>query len=183
MSSSWFDDHSLKCPFVVAYPFLKVYTVEDFLCCCSPSAYLLFPLAVTNISSNPFFLMCPPYRVHYKAKSPSIIYVIFSTYWKTFEIQSASDIENFGYLEIVLTDLVVPVSSVLLDVHFPALPYIQALTSISSFIWPKKLSCSALSQQFPRLDMNWSWVASFPLLCTLSLHPPIYVYSIRCPCS
>ena len=69
MSSSWFDDHSLKCPFIVAYPFLKVYTVEDFLCCCSPSAYLLFPLAVTNISSNPFFLMCPPYRVHYRRLS------------------------------------------------------------------------------------------------------------------
>ena len=65
MSSSWFDNHSLECPFVVTYPFLKVYTVQDFPCCCSPSAYLLFPLAVTNISSNPFFLMCPPYRVHY----------------------------------------------------------------------------------------------------------------------
>ena len=43
----------------------KVSTIKDSFCNFRPSQYLLFPLAVINISSNPFLLLCPPYRVHY----------------------------------------------------------------------------------------------------------------------
>ena len=32
-----------------------------------PSNYMSFPLAVIYISRNPFFLSCPPYRVHYNS--------------------------------------------------------------------------------------------------------------------
>ena len=40
-------------------------TIKDSFCNFRPSQYLLFPLAVINVSSNPFLLLCPPYRVHY----------------------------------------------------------------------------------------------------------------------
>jgi len=43
-----------------------VSTIKDSFCNFRPSQYLLFPLAVINISSNPFLLLCPPYRVHYR---------------------------------------------------------------------------------------------------------------------
>ena len=54
------------CPFLWVSPFFKVSTVWDSINDFRPSAHLLFPLAVINISSNPFSLPCPPYRVHYR---------------------------------------------------------------------------------------------------------------------
>ena len=57
------------CPFLWVSPFFKVSTVWDSINNFRPSAHILFPLAVINISSNPFSLPCPPYRVHYSLLS------------------------------------------------------------------------------------------------------------------
>ena len=54
-----------SCLFSWVSSFLKVSTVWDSISYFSPSNHILFPLAVINISSNPFRLPCPPYRVHY----------------------------------------------------------------------------------------------------------------------
>ena len=75
------------CPFLWVSPFFKVSTVWDSINNFRPSAHLLFPLAVINISSNPFSLPCPPYRVHYKNR-PAIrrIFICHITLKKFFDL-------------------------------------------------------------------------------------------------
>ena len=80
MSTVWLRGKEPLCPFFLVFPSSKVYTVWDSLSYFRPSNHILFSLAVINISSNPFSLLCPPYRVHYnitKIKDVSLVDAFF----------------------------------------------------------------------------------------------------------
>ena len=62
-----FSLESSKCPLYASYTFHRclLLGISSLFCM---STFQVFPLAVTNISGNPFLLPCPPCRVHYTSQ-------------------------------------------------------------------------------------------------------------------